>query len=163
MLFQFENFAIDVDVEQTRKYYKETQRTLTEGCDCVLCKNFLAASKGLGPEIRDFFEHLGVDISKAPDMTTMHGDPERNILYYDGFYHLCGSVVDGAIRQEISQAPGSSFFCTPRYSVTSDCEVYFTTRHALVEKGFPDPVLEMEVSVEVPWVLGGKFTDALGW
>ena len=67
MLFRFGNFSIDVDVERTRKYYAESSRTLTEGCDCILCQNFRAAYESLDTEIKRFFDNLGVDILKAAE------------------------------------------------------------------------------------------------
>ena len=103
MVFDFGPFSIDVDVERTRKYYAESSRMLTEGCDCILCRNFLAAYDSLDIEIRQFFDNLGVDIRKAADMTTMHGDAEKNILYYQGFCHLCGKIEEGAIRKQYEQ------------------------------------------------------------
>ena len=163
MLFRFGNFSIDVDVERTRKYYAESSRTLTEGCDCILCQNFRAAYESLDTEIKRFFDNLGVDILKAADMTTMHADAERNILYYDGVCHLCGSMVDGSIEKHCDQPLRKAWHHTPQYVVNAACTVYFTTNYAMVEKSFPDPVLQMEVAIEIPWVLGGKFTDTLQW
>jgi len=148
VIFDFGSFSIDVDVEQTRKYYTESPRTLTEGCDCILCRNFLAAYDSLDHEIHRFFDSLGVDIRKAGDMTTMHGDRERNILYYQGLCHVCGRIVDG---------------CSKECEYLPAFKVFFTTKCALVERSFPSPVLQMEVDMEVPWVMGGNFTDVLKW
>lgn len=148
MIFDFGTFSVDVDAEKTRKYYTESPRTLTEGCDCILCRNFLAAYDSLDPEIHRFFDSLGVDIRKAADMTTMHGDQERNILYYQGLCHVCGRIVDG---------------CSEEYEYLPTFKVFFTTKCALVEKSFPYPVLQMEVDMKVPWVMGGNFTDVLKW
>jgi hypothetical protein len=151
LIFDFDTFSVDVDVEKTRKYYRESPRSLTEGCDCILCRNFLAAYHNLDAGISRFFDDLGVDLRKAPDMTSMHGDKERNILYYEGFCHLCGTILKGGTVQ------------TPEYSVTPGCTVYFSTRTALVEKSFPAPALQIEVNIEIPWVMGGNFDDTLHW
>lgn len=160
MIFDFGTFSIDVDAEQTRKYYTESDRTLTEGCDCILCRNFLAAYDSVNADVRQFFDDLGVDICKAPDMTTMHGDKERNILHYQGICHICGSIVDGGVEKRHENWQWEQ---TPEHEVMPALKVFFTTHCALVEKSFPRPVLQLEVDMEVPWVMGGNFADILNW
>lgn len=157
MIFDFGAFTIDGDVEKTKKYYRETSRTLTEGCGCILCQNFLAAYETLDPQIRQFFDSMGVDVCKAADMTSMHGDEERNILYYEGFCHLCGEIVAGGMEEN------KTFSRTPEYPVAAGCTVRFSTQCNLVEKSFPAPVLQMDVKLKVPWVVGGNFADVLNW
>lgn len=153
MIFHFGNFTIDVDVEQTRNYYRETSRTLTEGCDCMECRNFVKAYEGFDPRIRDFFESLGVDICKAPDMTAYHGDVEKNTLHYEGFCHLCGTILGG----ESAWVPGSDGRITwdeaRAFAVTETCHVSFQERCYLLEADFPKPVIQMDVEICVPWVL----------
>lgn len=158
MIFDFGTFSIDVDVEKTRKYYAESNRTLTEGCDCILCRNFLAAYESLDASIRNFFDSLGVDIRKAGDMTTMHGDKERNILYYQGICHICGRIVDGGVEKSYEKWHWEQ---TPEREVMPNLKVFFKTDCALVEQSFPRPVLQLEVDMEVPWVMGGNFEDVL--
>ena len=159
-MFHFQSFSVDVDVEKTRKYYEESRRMLTEGCDCILCRNFLAACGILDGDIRQFFDSLGVDIRKAPDMTTMHGDKERNILYYQGFYHICGTILDGGEEKCHEKYRWQQ---TAEYEIFPAFKVFFTTRSALIEGTFPKPVLQLEVDMEVPWVMGGNFAEALNW
>ena len=163
MIFDFGAFSIDVDVEQTKKYYLETERTLTEGCDCVLCRNFMAAYDCLDANIRQFFDSLGVEICKAADMTTMHGDKERNIMHYEGWCHICGRIVDGGMEEKQDFPRPMVWHRTPEYALSPACTVQFTTKRALVEDTFPEPVLQMEVSMEIPWVMGGHFAEILGW
>lgn len=153
MIFDFARFCIDVDVEQTRKYYAESTRTLTEGCDCIGCRNFVKAYQNLDPEIRNFFDSLGVDIRKAPDMSAMHGDAKTNTMYYMGWCHLCGTIISG----ESAWVPDSDRSCQwdaeRAFAVTETCRVSFNNRCALVEDSFPRPVLQLEVDIQVPWVL----------
>lgn len=163
MIFDFGTFSIDVDVEQTREYYRESARTLTEGCDCILCQNFLAAYESLDVNIRQFFDSLGVDICKAGDMTTMHGDKERNILYYQGLCHICGKIVDGGIERSYEEPFSMKWQQTPECEIMPAFKVFFTTKRACVEKIFPKTALQLEVDMEVPWVMGGNFADVLQW
>lgn len=153
MIFHFGTFSIDVNVEQTRKYYTESPRTLTEGCDCIGCQNFMKACEDFDPRIREFFEALGVDIRKAPDMSVFHGDGKRNILFYMGWYHLCGTVLRGE-NAWVSDSPEIGHWeKTMAYPVTDGCCVSFSDSCALVDKAFPRPVIQMDVDIQVPWVI----------
>ena len=93
-------------------------------------------------------------------MTTMHGDKERNILYYQGFYHICGTIVDGGEEKCHEKYRWQQ---TAEYEIFPAFKVFFTTRSALIEGTFPKPVLQLEVDMEVPWVMGGNFAEALNW
>lgn len=152
MIFHFGNFTIDVDVAQTRKYYRETSRTLTEGCDCLDCRNFVEAYEGFDPRIRDFFETLGVDICKAPDMSAMHGDGKTNTLYYLGFCHLCGTIAHGKSAWVSDTADSGHWDEGLAWAVTETCRVSFSDRCVLVDKAFPGPVIQMDVDIQVPWL-----------
>ncbi len=149
MIFTFGGFTVDIDVEKTRRFYEQSMQTLTEGCDCIACQNFVKASTHIAPKIGDFFAQLGVDICKAPDMSAMHGEPDRQILHYWGFYHLCGTIIDGV---NVRVADG---LIDPEqmYEVVPSCRIWFTDQCALLEPEFPAPIIQMEVEIEVPWVL----------
>ena len=153
MIFAFGAFSVDVDVERTRKYYAESARTLTEGCDCIACQNFVKAYQNIDPRIRDFFDSLGVDPRKAPDMSAMHGDAKTNMMYYLGWCHLCGTVISG----ESAWVPDSDRSChweeERAFAVTETCRVSVNNQCALVDDSFPRPVLQLEVDIQVPWVL----------
>ena len=141
MVFQFGQFRIDVDVEKTRKFYRETSQTLTEGCDCINCQNFVRAYEGFDPQIKEFFETLGVDICKAPDMSVFYGTSKSNTLHYEGWCHLCGTILSGENRDEVWT-----------YAVTDTCRVSFREHCDLLKADFPRPVFQMDVQIEVPWL-----------
>jgi hypothetical protein len=102
------------------------------------------ASKKFSPKIHAFFSQLGVDICKAPDMSAMYGERERNILHYMGFCDICGTIIDSIHVIELEQM----------YEVTPDCHIYFCDRWlSLVERGFPTPIITLEVEMDVPWLL----------
>ena len=145
MIFKFGRFVVDIDVDKTRDFYEQSNQTLTEGCECIGCQNFVKASENFSPEIHSFFSQLGVEICKAPDMSAMCGDRERQTLHYCGFYHLCGTMIDpgdarGADDLEV-------------YAVTPDCHIYFLDWCGLVEQGFPTPIIQLAVEMDVPWLL----------
>lgn len=153
MIFRFGGFTVDVDVEKTKQFYEASAQTLTEGCDCIACQNFVKASKNFPMDVRSFFAQLGVDVCKAPDMSAMYGEQERQVLHYWGFYHLCGSILAGD-NPWVADSPESSHWDPEKaYEVAPGCRVGFTERCALTEDGFPAPVIQMEVEMEVAWLL----------
>ena len=153
MIIKFDGSTVDVDVDKTRHFYEQSQQTLTEGCDCIGCQNFVKASSALSPAIHAFFSQLGVDICKAPDMSAMYGEPERQILHYWGFYHLCGNILAGE-NPWVAESHGCTHWDPEKaYEVAPGCRVGFSEMCALVEEGFPAPLIQMEVEIEVPWVL----------
>lgn len=153
MILQFGNFTVDVDVEKTKQFYEASAQTLTEGCDCIACQNFVKASESFPMEVRSFFARLGVDVCKAPDMSAMYGEKERQILHYWGFYHLCGSILTGENPWIADSHGGGHWDPEKAYEVAPGCRVGFSERCALVEEGFPAPVIQLEVEMEVAWLL----------
>lgn len=153
MVFQFGEYRIDVDVEKTRKFYRESSQTLTEGCGCIGCQNFVKAYESFDPQIKNFFETLGVDILKAPDMSAFHGNAKTNIMYYMGWCHLCGTVLHGESAWVPDTPQSGHWEETNTYAVTETCHVSFQEHCDLLEPEFPKPVIQMDVDIQVPWVL----------
>lgn len=70
MIFQFGEYKIDVDVENTRQFY-DRAKTVSEGCQCDGCLNFERAVDKLPQNIRDFFSALGVDMKKSANVMSI--------------------------------------------------------------------------------------------
>ena len=156
MFFKFGDYELEIDVERTRQFYLESIQDLTEGCDCPGCRNFRKAYEQMSREVKSFFWKLGVDILKAPDMSVYYGNSEKQTLFYNGFVHLCGEILkDGALRTIVTpnqtQIEAESW-----YVIAEECSVMFTKDCALLESGFPAPVIQMEVCMDIPWVLDGE-------
>ncbi len=161
MLYKFGEYEVDIDVERTKRFYQESVHELTEGCDCSGCRNFRKAYEQTPHEVKSFFAKLGVDILQAPDMSVYNGSCEKKTLFYNGFVHLCGIILkDGAERSTVApdcvRIEESSW-----YTVADGCSVMFTKDCALMERDFPKPVIQMEVNIDIPWVLEGEKHDFL--
>ena len=83
MIYQFGNYKVDIDAEETRRLY-ETADTVTEGCDCQNCRNFYHAVDALPQPARDFFESL----LKRNDNGTFCWNEVKDLSYQvaDRFY-----------------------------------------------------------------------------
>lgn len=156
MIFAFGNYELDIDVEKTRQFYQNSPQELTDGCDCAGCRNFREAYKQSMPEVKTFFEQLGVDILKAPDLSAFNGDIEKKTLSYGGFCHLCGTILKSGMVKT-TEAPNCVRAETESwYEVAEGLSVMFAEDCALLEKDFPTPVVQMEIRINVPWVLEGE-------
>ena len=91
--FTFDPCRLSVDVEATRAYYAARPLPWVT-CDCAGCRNFERAAAELPAAVRDFFCSLGIDPAK-PAEVYVNCTLEDGTVWYGGFYHLCGTVVQG--------------------------------------------------------------------
>lgn len=66
---------------------------------------------------------------------------------------MCGTILQGGSAWE---TPGEKKEPTLCYQVTEDFQVSFENRIHLLEEGFPEPVIQLEIYGNVPWVLKEK-------
>lgn len=151
MIFTFSQYQIDIEVEKTKEFYSKAEY-LTEGCSCQWCQNYEKAADKLSPNIHDFFAQLGVDIKK-PAEVYMNCPNEDGTIYYGGFYHLCGRLLTGESAWQEAGNGVSQWKEEMCHRIDENYAVSFQEEAALVEKGFPMPVLQMEIAATIPWVL----------
>lgn len=152
MIYEHNPYRIDVDVEKTRAFYRGAP---AYGCDCPGCRNFAMASKLAPKSVLAFFESFGIDFSKPAEIYASHAcGPDT--LFYGGFYHICGTILEG--KDAWIQTGEKSYRLDEAYSIdlTEDFSIYFTTEVALLEEGFPAPVIQLEIFGALPWVLDEK-------
>lgn len=150
MIFEFGVYKLDIDVDRTRCFYETVDDSL--GCDCAGCRNFRKAYPLIPDAVQAFFRQLGVDIGKPAEMTA-YVSRDGNMTLYDGFYHICGSILEG--REPFIQIDERHFQLDESMTIklTPDHFVYFTNKCGLVEKDFPTPVIQLEIQGIIPWVL----------
>ena len=153
MLFDLEQFQIDIDVEKTRTFYKDAD-AVSKGCSCGGCRNYEKAVDVLPDEVTHFFNELGVDMKKVCEVYVNCGNPDGTLLY-GGFYHLCGELLEGKSAW-VSESDSSSISHWEKekaFHITDSFYVSFHNSCSLLEDGFPLPALQLEISANVPWVL----------
>ncbi len=145
MLFEFGPYKADIDVYKTKLFY-EKHGLAAGGCDCDGCRNFARAAETLPQPVRSFFTQLGIDIRK-PCECYVHYTNEDGTLLYGGFYHVCGTLPnkEGKKRESICQEE--------YFNVSPDFGICFTDSVCLLEENFPAPVIQLEISANLPWVL----------
>ena len=152
MIFEFGTIKVDVDVERTRRFYETVEDQL--GCECAGCRNFRNAYPLLPDAVQAFFPQFGVDIGKPAEMTAFNSY-DGNLTLYDGFYHICGTILEG--REPFIQVAEGAFQLeldkSNKINLTPDHFVYFTSKCGLVNEDFPTPVIQLEIQGNIPWVL----------
>lgn len=153
MIFEFGQYKVDIDLEKTKHFY-EGAELIHENCSCDGCLNFEKAVSMLPQSVRDFFAGLGVDMQKACECY-VNGPKDEKTLLYGGFYHLCGKILAGEHAWK-DAGNGSRWNEKAAYFITPNFQVSFSTDVALLEAGFPQPVIQLEFLADIPWVLERK-------
>lgn len=155
MEVRFGPYALDVDIQKTRLFYQEANN-VSAGCSCPGCRNFEKAIEVLPDEIKNFFDALGIDGKKPAEVyvNTVNAD---GLVSYGGFYHLCGRLLRGESAWETVKSNQkitvSRWDISKAYSISKDFHISFQENCCLVEAGCPKPVLQLEMEINVPWVL----------
>ncbi len=148
-------YVLDVDIQKTKLFYQKAKK-VSEECGCQSCRNFENAVERLPDEAKCFFDFLGIDIAKPAEVyfCTVNAD---GLLDYGGFYHLCGRLLSGesawVIESRNKKATVSQWDTSKTYPVSKNLHVSFQEDCSLVEEGFPEPVLQMDIEAYLPWVL----------
>lgn len=151
MIFQFGEYKIDVDVEKTRKFYSGAE-LISKGCQCDGCLNFERAVDRLPQKTRDFFSSLGVDMKRICECW-VYCAKDKNTLSYGGLCHICGTLLGGESAWKMKNSSMAYWDDEATYSLSSDFAVSFDDRIDMLEEDFPLPVIQLDFTADIPWVL----------
>lgn len=154
MLFDFGNYVLDIDVEKTRDFYLHAHK-ITDGCNCQGCRNYEKWAASLSAEPKYTLEDMGILLEKSPEVY-VNGPNGDGTLFYGGFYHLCGRIVRGKDPWEKTSENTKTFSEDAFIPLTDAFQIAFTENVVLLEKGFPSPVIQMELLANIPYVLTEK-------
>lgn len=151
MIFECGSYKIDVDVDRTKQFY-ETASRVSEGCSCSGCRNYEKAVQKFPTVITDFFAGLGIDMRCVCEVYVNYANPDGS-LFYGGFYHLCGTLLSGKSAWVPTSSTSSYWKDDRTFPVTDNFHISFQQECDLLEKDFPLPALQLELSANIPWVL----------
>ncbi len=153
--FTFGDYAIDVDVQKTREIYKDLKPVSTR-CKCDYCANYEKVVDRLPTQVREFFDSLGVDLTKITESVAYNRNRDTSV-HYGGWLHVCGKVVKGKedCEHTITLRPGEA------YGVTEDFKVWFSEECLMTEKEFDAPVMQIDFETDLPWVLDKKILQEI--
>jgi hypothetical protein len=147
------NWLVEVDAVETSRAQAARPAGSPESCDCLECRNFVAARPAVYPvEFTELLAVLGVPSDRESEI--WHGGevaPGRH--FCGGWFHFVGEVTEGP---DCLRGNGS----TELAELSSGFSVGFTRRLGLVPETFPtSKVVQLEFSAEVPWVLDDPYAD----
>ena len=151
MLFEFNQFCIDIDVASTKDFY-EKAKFITDSCSCDGCMNFAHAVENLPEIIKEFFSKIGIDMKKICECYVNCTNTDGTLLY-GGFYHVCGTMQRGQsawVKCSETTAYWNEKFT---YLLSPNFQISFQNEIHLLEDNFPLPVLQLEILANIPWVL----------
>ena len=90
MIFTFEDWVLEIDLESTQKY---TQHLLAEHCECGYCRNFYCVIESTYPGFRSFLNQFGADAEAPVDFLPV--EPTLCVVSY---------AVSGKILKHGSQS-----------------------------------------------------------
>ena len=156
MIVTVGQYTVDIDVEKTRRAYRALPH-ITQGCGCDGCLNFEKAVDTLPPQIRGFFDDLGIDMKK---ITECYVNCKNNdgTLFYGGFCHVCGTLLQGESAWVKVSETHSYYDPNAAYRIDEHVCVSFQKECFLVEQAFEAPILQLEFQANIPWVLDKENT-----
>ena len=124
---------------ETKRTHEANQALVpgTQRCGCFFCRQF---REGRRKEDYQFFhdlEQLEVDPVRETEVTHFRELADGSHLFL-GCYHVVGTVVDGPEE--------GTFHCWG-----DDVEVSVATRRDALPEHFPDPALQIDFIVRLPW------------
>lgn len=151
MIFELGPYILEIDVEKTKSFYADAPK-ITAGCNCQGCRNYEQWAASLSGEPKSTLARMGVQMEKSPEIY-VNCPNEDGTLFYGGFYHLCGRII----RDPGLWIPVSEKTVAMNEDAMTDlgCGFLagFSDRIGLLEANFPTPVIQMELSANIPWIL----------
>lgn len=162
MIFTFGSYTLDIDVERTQAFYSRHDiETTGEKCTCAGCQNYDKAILQAPVAVLEFFQSLGIDPCKPAEVyDLMGGDLDENgKMYYNGFYHVCGTRLQGDNAWVNVTGDMKHLEIEKMYAVDDGFKVSFEESVLMLHEEFPTPVLQIEIDAHLPWVLSEKTGD----
>ena len=149
MIIDLGIYQLDIDPERTAAFYAEADGI---SCDCDGCRNYAKAVAVLPSPVLELFRQFGIDPAK-PAEVYVNSAPTQDTAGYGGFYHVCGTVLEG--KSPWIKVDGKHFRFDEQYRVDlcDGYSIFITDEIHLLEEGFPHPVIQIEIDFLLPWVL----------
>ncbi|MCM3618390.1 hypothetical protein M3936_12440 [Sutcliffiella horikoshii] len=136
--------VMEVDVVKTKEFYSG-YHSITDDCACDYCANFVRASDCFSEEVKELFASLGIDPRKEGELSHYEENADGT-HFYSAFYHFVGRMMDVPL---LSDKDRSSLTFLELQGV----HIAFHEKLELVPEGFPVPTLQLEIQLNVPWML----------
>lgn len=160
-IFTFGSLTVDVDVEETKKFYETEEE---DRCECQICRNYRKFCEYLTDEERNFFDALGIIPERYGEFFGAKED-NLNMLVMSGMYHIKGEFINKPELVAVSaeklkelnfESPVNDYnFQIGRYELNFE----INDNIACVPLNFPEPILQLNFHINIPWLLEEKYDD----
>ena len=141
MILKKEDYVMDVDIEQTKEYYKSHSL-----CDCPSCRNYYAQVKDGFPLLDEFLLEIGVNIERPDELGYIESNNE--IQYLFAAYTVCGKVIEFD-KYQIDLIENNGVI-----SITINNDYIPNEQHT-------DYFVVTVYNIVLPWVLNEPFPEAV--
>jgi hypothetical protein len=145
-------WTVDVDPVATAKAYSSFNEGSCELCGCAPCRNFIANRDVLFPDaVTEFFREAGI-ASGLEIETGYYGEVRNGVHLYSAWFHFVGALVagDDALIPH-ADGNGGSYDLAP---INDAFSAGITSNLSCLTDVFPrDSTLQLEFTVELPWVV----------
>lgn len=152
---QIGNWLIEFDYEATKNAYTNIMQKTN--CSCHTCRNYENAISAFPDEVHNFFNELGIDLSKPAEVYEFAF--ENSIVHMGGWYHIIGNYLEGDDAWQTIAPDHSHQKTTEMHALSDGFQVGFTHMVALIKEEFSHPVIQMEINFYVPWVLDETYNQ----
>lgn len=129
--------AIRHDRDRTLRVYSGLENGVADECGCIYCQNFAAQRASAYPKsFRQLLDQLGIDPAKEGEFYEV-GPAEGGKVTYQGWFYLIGEMIE----------PGEG------NTKLDGIEYFFTTKCASAPAFRGEPLLALEFSTTLNWVL----------
>ena len=156
MVFTFGNYTVDIDVEKTKQTYKKLP-LISQRCNCDGCQNFEKSVNTLPSSVRSFFDAIGIDLKKIAECYVNCKNQDGSLIY-GGFCHVCGTIIQGKSPWVTISETHSYYNPDLPYHLNDNFCISFQEECLLVENQFEGPLLQIEFTATIPWVLDKENT-----
>ncbi|MDF2566833.1 MAG: hypothetical protein K0R90_289 [Oscillospiraceae bacterium] len=148
MRIKTSKYILEVDYEKTKEYYTNAQQY---ECECIYCKNYIAAASGLPKETKEFLEILGIDYMKIALVSKLYAD--ENKVSYDCYCRIAGWIMSNHAVEKRTQ--DNRVYYVRVVEEIAEMGIFFhDDRNIFYDcHDFPDPCFEMNFKVFLPWKL----------
>lgn len=151
MIFEIGPYTLNVDVEKTRSANSLIDFS-NQSCVCNVCQNYTPAILQVDPVVLNFISQFGLDPRKPSKV--MGYDVREETMFCGAYYHIVGTIMKAPSPVVIIGTSGEKRISPDQHiKMTEHAEFRFDSESQLVPKGFPAPVLQMEIEVSMPWVM----------
>ena len=163
MILNFGDFALDIDAERTSHFYRQNAKSTSELCSCRGCQNFDKAVLKAPKAVLEFLNKMGIDPCKPAEACDAAGEMfDDGTIYYWGFYHVCGKIIEcpDCFRSDSTQTTKTEYL--QRSSMyhpdgTENFAFGVTDGVSLLEKGFPEPCVQLEFDMHLTCAVEGLY------